>query len=772
MFAPGNADGGTAAAAAAATGEAAAAEEVPPPSKRARTTTVPALPAPQDLQYMHQNLCWSSTNTAAASVLAAAVAAQPPVPAVPAPPVPPPVLGVTPASVAALMAAANIPLLGATNIMPSSAASVFLLPTPPIPDSANLTGSSSRNSNMINDSNKRPRQQQPPLAAAAAAAATENNKAIQQQHNKQEQRKRRNAINARLMRMRKKHAESMVDIELKALQRENEWLKNIVKREILPNDKAQQIINDCCYSSKNAMHHHSDGVAAATAMTAISSSSSSSCAARTGEPAPPQEQEQQLLLGHSDFELVESLAKSQQSFVLSDPRQVDNPIVYASCSFLRLTGYTREQVIGRNCRFLQGIHSDADQVAAIRQAVESGQDGAAFLVNYKADGTPFWNHFFITALRDKKNRVVNFVGVQTEVDKPLDGIEPMMPATAVAAAAAATTSSSSNPQESVESAAGSLTAKLAGFEQETLQRLLIDKSSANTIDMSKLQELEDENRDRKMPAVTCVPAPVQLPVDMFDDSSDVNMIDWSQLAEVLEADIDSDGEALDLDSVDEEETSDSYFAKSMNTAEDIETNILFEKSFFSFFTKAPRALVILTIRSEIVDCMTRNDGDISDPGFTSALALLSKLYQQRNDTDVIHGQWREISRPTYQHGGIIGTNERGDKVYALGKMSFNMFKPGNLRVTVQSTINCIEPKADDKALPAAVPWSLRRELAQQGEQPSSSKLKFYGKQQAREIYRQPFFIAQHCQICFLTLIFSLSLSPRFPNGWSHDDDFF
>jgi PAS domain S-box-containing protein len=719
-------NGGAAVAAVAAT-EAETPED--PPSKRARTLTTPSLPAGQDLQYL-QNLYWS-----AATLPGAAGGAPTVVPVVLVP----------------LAAAAT------NSTVPSSSAMAFLLPTvAAMPDVTNLSSSSNMDitmisnnfnqNNIINDNiNKRPRPQ-PQTTASASAARVQD--VIQA---RLDQRKKRNAENARITRMRKRHAFSLMDLELKALQRENEWLKNIVKREIPPNE-AQQIINDCCYSTGasglssrsigfDVKDHHyfplgvASDAAAGTATQAMT-------AATTGTTKP-----QEQLLGHSDFELLESLAKGKQAFVLSDPRKVDNPIVYASCAFLRLTGYTREQVIGRNCRFLQGIDTDPEQVTAIREAVESGKDGAACLINYKADGTPFWNHFFITALRDKKNRIVNYVGVQTEVDKPLDGIEPMMPAENNVAAAAATTpvpttttSSGSNPQESVASTVqeGSLTAKLAGFEKETIQRL--NDKSANKIDMSKLIELEEEENNRKMPAVvasTVVPSN-SVPMELFDDIEGVNMLDWSQLAEVLEADFegsadfDNDEDPFDIGSVDD--TADSQ-AKSCNTTEDIETNRLFEKSFFSFFTKAPRALVILTIRSEIVDSMTRNDGDVSDPGFLSALELLAKLYrerslsqQQQQNDDIMHGQWREISRPTYQHGGMIGTNDRGEKVYTLGKMSFNMFKPGNLRVTVQSTINSIQPKADDKALPAAVPWSLRRELAQQGEQPSSSKLKSYGKQ--------------------------------------------
>merc|ERR1712232_606042 len=112
----------------------------------------------------------------------------------------------------------------------------------------------------------------------------------------------------------------------------------------------------------------------------------------------------------------ESLSSGQQNFVLSDPRLPDNPIVFASPGFYKLTGYTAERVLGRNCRFLQGRGTDPKAVDIIRKAVAAGADTTTCILNYKADGTPFWNQFFVAALRDSDNAIVNYVGVQCEVE--------------------------------------------------------------------------------------------------------------------------------------------------------------------------------------------------------------------------------------------------------------------------------------------------------------------------------------------------------------------
>jgi len=120
-----------------------------------------------------------------------------------------------------------------------------------------------------------------------------------------------------------------------------------------------------------------------------------------------------------DFRLMASLNNSQQNFAISDPSLPDNPLVYCSQGFLDLTGYTLDQVLGRNCRFLQGPLTDQSAVDIIRKGVRDGVDTSVCLLNYKADGTPFWNQFFVAALRDADNNIVNYVGVQCEVSKAI-----------------------------------------------------------------------------------------------------------------------------------------------------------------------------------------------------------------------------------------------------------------------------------------------------------------------------------------------------------------
>ena len=101
--------------------------------------------------------------------------------------------------------------------------------------------------------------------------------------------------------------------------------------------------------------------------------------------------------------------------MISDACQLDNPIVYASQGFCSLTGYSLDEIIGKNCRFLQGPKTDPVVVRKIREGVAEGKDTAVRLLNYKKDGTAFWNEFFVAALRDSNQKIVNYIGVQCEV---------------------------------------------------------------------------------------------------------------------------------------------------------------------------------------------------------------------------------------------------------------------------------------------------------------------------------------------------------------------
>ncbi|RVU13764.1 sensor histidine kinase [Methylobacterium oryzihabitans] len=101
--------------------------------------------------------------------------------------------------------------------------------------------------------------------------------------------------------------------------------------------------------------------------------------------------------------------------VLTDPHRADNPIVFTNAAFARLTGYAPEEVIGRNCRFLQGPESDPGAIARVRAAIARCEPVEVDLLNYRRDGTPFWNGMALSPVRDETGTLVNYFAVLTDV---------------------------------------------------------------------------------------------------------------------------------------------------------------------------------------------------------------------------------------------------------------------------------------------------------------------------------------------------------------------
>ena len=100
---------------------------------------------------------------------------------------------------------------------------------------------------------------------------------------------------------------------------------------------------------------------------------------------------------------------------ITNPNHPENPLVYVNDGFCRLTGYDREEILGRNCRFLQGPDTEEATVDRVRAAIDADQPIAVELLNYRADGEPFWNLLTITPVRDDDGDVTHFLGFQRDV---------------------------------------------------------------------------------------------------------------------------------------------------------------------------------------------------------------------------------------------------------------------------------------------------------------------------------------------------------------------
>lgn len=109
-----------------------------------------------------------------------------------------------------------------------------------------------------------------------------------------------------------------------------------------------------------------------------------------------------------------ALERTRQPMMVTDPRLPDNPIVFANPAFLALTGYEAGEVLGRNCRFLQGLGTDAGTVAKVRAAVAQRREVEAALLNYRKDGSAFWNQLYVCPVFDSDGALINFFASQAD----------------------------------------------------------------------------------------------------------------------------------------------------------------------------------------------------------------------------------------------------------------------------------------------------------------------------------------------------------------------
>lgn len=221
----------------------------------------------------------------------------------------------------------------------------------------------------------------------------------------------RNRVLAKKTRLRKKFFFESLQRQVAQLSSENDYLKSIVKQR-LQNELKYEILSQC----------------------------------RTEIPpvvTASVEQATTLLL-RTDHRLMTAIQAAQRSFIITDPSIPENPIIFANKGFLELSGYRLDEVIGRNCRFMQGPKTDQSHVEILRKGIQEGVDTAVCLLNYKKDGTTFYNQIFVAALRDGSNKIVNYVGVQVEVQNyvhvdPMKMIPSIMDAEKQAMATAAST---------------------------------------------------------------------------------------------------------------------------------------------------------------------------------------------------------------------------------------------------------------------------------------------------------------------------------------------
>lgn len=110
-----------------------------------------------------------------------------------------------------------------------------------------------------------------------------------------------------------------------------------------------------------------------------------------------------------------ALSATAEGITISDPSLPDNPIIYANSGFEQITGYRVDDVVGKNCRFLQGPDTDRSAAETIRRAITDQQPCLVEILNYRKDGSSFWNRLSITPVRDEAGKVTHYIGIQSDI---------------------------------------------------------------------------------------------------------------------------------------------------------------------------------------------------------------------------------------------------------------------------------------------------------------------------------------------------------------------
>ncbi|MGY2051092.1 hybrid sensor histidine kinase/response regulator [Methylobacterium sp. JK268] len=111
---------------------------------------------------------------------------------------------------------------------------------------------------------------------------------------------------------------------------------------------------------------------------------------------------------------------TRMPMIVTDPRLPDNPIIFANQAFRALTGYEPAELIGRNCRFLQGPETDPQTIAEVRRAIKERREISTEILNYRKNGSSFWNALFVSPVYNEAGDLVYFFGSQLDVSRRRD----------------------------------------------------------------------------------------------------------------------------------------------------------------------------------------------------------------------------------------------------------------------------------------------------------------------------------------------------------------
>jgi PAS domain S-box-containing protein len=117
--------------------------------------------------------------------------------------------------------------------------------------------------------------------------------------------------------------------------------------------------------------------------------------------------------------MLRAVATAPPGITIAD-YAADMPLVYANDAFTEITGYPILEILGRNCRFLQGVDTDPDHITELSRAIHDGRDASVVMRNYRSDGAPFWNQVSVSPIRDRTDHITHYIGTQIGITEHIE----------------------------------------------------------------------------------------------------------------------------------------------------------------------------------------------------------------------------------------------------------------------------------------------------------------------------------------------------------------
>ena len=112
---------------------------------------------------------------------------------------------------------------------------------------------------------------------------------------------------------------------------------------------------------------------------------------------------------------MQAVIQSNDGITISDVNQPDNPLIFVNKAFEQMTGYSSEEIINRNCRYLQGHQKNQRNIEVIRKAIKEAKSCVVTLRNYRKDGSLFWNELSVSPVFDSQGNLTHFIGIQKDI---------------------------------------------------------------------------------------------------------------------------------------------------------------------------------------------------------------------------------------------------------------------------------------------------------------------------------------------------------------------